>query len=275
VTTPESAYAAYEAIDAVRWSNLKFMRRSPKHYRYAADHPREDTPFFRLGRAVHVGVLEPDRLPLVVAVYKGKIRRGKEWDEFEAANADRTILKVDEYEMCCRIRDAVRAHPVARHLLEVGEAEKPLVWTDALTGLRCKGRIDWLNGIGLCDLKTSAQLSPRTFPAVAARYGYHCQLAFYQQGLRANGIEAPAKVLVVESEPPYDVGVFGVGEDALYAGEAEVRELLNRVAECTAKGEWPGQFGDGEVPLDLPPWAFPPEDDSFGGLDLVVPITEG
>ncbi len=260
-------YAEYNAIPAVRWSNLKYMRRSPKHYKYALDHPRKDTPFFRLGRAVHCAVLEPDRFPLTVAVFEGKIRRGKEWDAFEAANASRTILKVDEYAMCIAIRDAVRAHPVAKHLLEAGEAEKAIVWTDPFTGLSCKGRIDWLNSI-LCDLKTDARLHPRTFPISAARYGYHCQVAFYERGLHANGIEAPVKILVVESEPPYDVGVFDVGDGALYAGEKEVQELLQRVAECTAKGEWPGQFGEGEMPLELPAWSFPAEDSEGFGITI-------
>jgi hypothetical protein len=252
-------YAEYEAVQAVRWSVLKEMRRSPKHYQYRLTHPREDTPFFRLGRAVHTAVLEPDLFPATVAVFGGKVRRGKEWDAFETENEGRTILKRDEMAMCLGIRDSVRAHPVARHLLEYGEAEKTIVWKDPRTGLTCKGRIDWLNSM-LCDLKTDGQLDPRRFANSVVRYGYHCQLASYREGLRANGIDAPVKFMVVESDPPYDVGVFSLDEDALYAGEEELHRLMDRVVECAASGKWPGMFGEGECPLVLPPWAFGPEE---------------
>ena len=256
-------YAEYESVDAVRWSCLREMRRSPKHYRWRLDHPPADTDYFRLGRAVHCAVLEPDRFPLEVAVFTGKIRRGKEWDAFSDVNAARTILKADEYAMCLAIRDAVRAHPVAKHLLEVGEAEKSIVWTDPRTGLLCKGRVDWLNSM-VVDLKTDAQLSPRRFPVKAARNGYACQMAMYREGLRVLGMDPPVKILAVESVPPFDVGVFALDENALWAGEEEVHELMDKVAECTTKNAWPGMFGDDEKILDLPAWAFPDEEDVSG-----------
>jgi PDDEXK-like domain of unknown function (DUF3799) len=247
----------YEQIDAVNWTTLKAMRQSPKHYRYHAAHPTEDTAAMAMGRAVHTAVLEPDRFPLDYAVWKGDRRAGKEWEAFRAANADRTILRADEYAYCLEIRDAVRAHPVAKHLLEAGEAEKTILWTDDATGLACKGRIDWLNGIGLCDLKTTADLDPLRFGATAARMGYHCQLAFYRRGLAANGVQAPVKIMAVEKSAPYDTAVFTLDEDTLYAGDEEVSELLRRVVECRAANAWPGRFGDGEAPLTLPAWAFP------------------
>src|SRR5574341_1373220 len=212
----------YDRIDAVNWTTLKAMRASPKHYRYAAEHATGDTAAMRDGRAVHTAVLEPDRFPLDYAIWAGERRAGKEWEVFKAANHDKTILRADEYAYCLEIRDAVRAHPVARHLLEAGEAGKTITWTDAATGLPCKGRIDWLNGIGLCDLKTTADLDPIRFAATAARLGYHCQLAFYRRGLAANGIDAPVKIMAVEKNPPYDVAVFSLDEDTLFAGDEEV-----------------------------------------------------
>lgn len=261
-------YGEYDQIDAIRWSCLKEMRRSPKHYKWRLDHPLPDTDSLRLGRAVHVAVLEPDRFPLEVAVFAGAVRRGKEWQAFAEVNAKRTILKADEYAMCLAIRDSVRSHPVAKHLLTEGESEKSIAWTDPRTGLRCKGRLDWLNSM-LVDLKTDARLNPRRFPTTVAKYGYASQLALYREGLRALGMDGPpVKILAVESVPPYDVGVFSLGENELWAGEEEVHGLLDRVVECTAKNAWPGMFGDGETELTLPAWAFPPEDDSAYGLTV-------
>jgi hypothetical protein len=263
-------YDEYDQIDAVNWTKLKAMRQSPKHYLYRSANPLEDTVSMRAGRAVHTAVLEPDRFPLDYAVFDGPRRAGKEWEAFAAANRSKTILRRDEYDFCLEIRDAVRAHPVARHLLEVGEAEKTITWTDEATALPCKGRIDWLNGIGLCDLKTTADLDPMRFGATAGRLGYHCQLAFYRQGLKANGVEAPVKILAVEKTPPHDVAVFTLDDDTLYAGEQEVAVLLRRVADCREAGRWPGRFGDGETPLQLPPWAFNAFGEEPAGLGIII-----
>jgi hypothetical protein len=261
-------FADYLKLDAVNWTTLKAMRRSPKHYRYVAAHPAEYTPAMMLGRAVHTAVLEPDRFPLDYAVWDGARRQGNAWEAFKIANAKRTILRADEYALCLAIRDAVRAHPVAKHLLEVGEAEKTITWTDPDTKLKCKGRLDWLNGIGLCDLKTTVDLDPFRFGAQVARLGHHCQLAFYRRGLHANGLDVPVKILAVEKEPPYDTAVFALDEETLYAGDEEVTELLRRVAECRKTNTWPGRFGEGEAPLALPGWAFGNFGDDVTGLGL-------
>jgi exodeoxyribonuclease VIII len=263
-------YNDYRKIDAVHWTTLKAMRQSPMHYHHLAAHPIEDTAAMREGRAVHTAVLEPDRFPLDYAVWDGARRAGKGWEAFRDANQGRTILKRDEYEWCLDLRDAVRRHPVARHLLKVGEPEKTILWTDEATGLPCKGRVDWLNGIGLCDLKTAADLDPMRFGATAARLGYHCQLAFYRAGLRATGVEAPVKIMAVEKSPPYDVAVFTLDDDTLYAGEEEVGVLLRRVADCRAAGIWPGRYGDGETPLQLPGWAFAAFGEEPTGLGITI-----
>jgi hypothetical protein len=263
VTQP---FDAYRKIKALNWTHLKRMRQSAKHFKYWSEHETEDTPTMILGRAVHTAVLEPDRFPIDYAVWKGARRAGNDWEAFQAANADRTILRLEEYQWCLEIRDAVRAHPVAKHLLEVGEAEKTIVWTDEASGLKCKGRLDFLNGIGLVDLKTTADLDPIRFGGQAARLGYHCQLAFYRRGLRANGIDVPVKILACEKDPPHDVAVLALDDDTLFAADEEVSLLLKRVVECRKSKQWPGRFGNVEAPLQLPGWAFGnfPDDPALG-----------
>src|SRR5579872_4150227 len=123
-------FAEYSAIDAVNWSTLKNLRRSPLHYQHALRSPRKDTPRLAIGRAGHTAVFEPDRFMLEYACYKGKIRRGKKWDDFKAAHEHETILKMDEYKLCLAIRDSVRAHPLAAEYLKNGIAEHSIAWTD-------------------------------------------------------------------------------------------------------------------------------------------------
>jgi hypothetical protein len=136
-------------------------------------------------------------------------------------------------------------------------------------------QVDWLATVYACfaDLKTTADGEAKRFGILAHRYGYNLQSAFYRRVLALNGLDLPPKIITVESAEPHDVAVFGVDEDALYFADAEITELLRRVADCTASGKWPGRYETAEERLALPSWAFPQDDDGVTGLDLVVPAT--
>jgi hypothetical protein len=264
-------FAAYRAIDAVNWSTLKEMRRSPLHYWYRTRNPLEDRTQLAFGRATHTAVFEPDRFLLDYALFTGPRRAGKKWKEFLAANTGKTILKVEEYETCLAVRDAVRSHPIAGPALSPpGEAEKVLTWTDSYTGIKCKARLDWYRPGLFADLKTTVSVNADRFGLTAARMGYHCQVAFYRAGLIANNLPAPQpRIIAVEAAPPHDVAVFVVDEDVIYAAEQELAALLRNVSAGRFSGQWPGSCPE-EQPLKLPGWAFGTveEEDDLAGLQI-------
>jgi exodeoxyribonuclease VIII len=263
--------ADYDAIPAVRWSHLKHIDRSPLHYLHATREPRPDTPAFRFGRAVHCLVLEPEAWAERYAVWDG-YRRGKAWDAFAEANAHLEIVNAEEAARVRAIAAAIRRHPVAAEALAHGVKEGVLTWTDEATGLACKGRFDHVNG-RLVDLKTAADVDPRRFFANAYRYGYHAQLAFYLDGLRANGIEIAADPMIVcaESVPPHDVVVYALDAMVIDQGRQMYRRLLARVKECTERGEWPGIAPDVKA-LEFPAWAEIEGDEhgDIGDIGLVA-----
>lgn len=257
-------FATYAAIPAINWSTLKEMARSPRHYQHRLQTPREDSPAMRFGRAVHTSVLEPDRFPVEYAVYDGT-RRGKEWAEFAAVNEARTILTRAEYDTCLAVRDAVRADPVAQPLLEGGDAEMTLQWTDKDTGLKCKSRLDYYVAGRVVDLKTTRGAGADEFAKTAARLMYVHQLAFYCMGAQAVSISGnmpDAVIIAVESEPPHDVCVYRISESDLETATYEVKDLLQKVADCTRSGKWPGRFTKAET-LQMPWWAFAQDDSEF------------
>jgi hypothetical protein len=259
----------YDAIDAVNFSTLKYMRQSPKHYRNALTNPTEDSTTFMFGRAVHASILEPDRFPLDFAVWRGDRRAGKEWEAFKAANAGRTIIKEEEYTAVVAMRNSVRSHPGAGPLLAQGEAERSLAWTDPDTGIKCKARLDWVGG-SIVDVKTAVDIDPLRFGATVARYGYHLQAAFYRMAVtNALGlVDMPFHIIAVEKSAPYDVVPYQLDDASLFAGEEEVRGLLAQLKSCREKNEWPGRC-EREVMLSLPGWAFTtPTDDDAGELGL-------
>jgi hypothetical protein len=262
-------FAEYAKVDAVNWSTLKHMRRSPLHYQHAIDHGRADTTRLALGRASHTAVLEPDTFMLHYACFKGERRAGKAWEEFKAAHKGETILKVDEYKTCLAIRDAVRRHPVASEYLFSGEAEQSLLWTDVETSLPCKGRIDWVSDSkpAIVDIKTTGDVDAMRFGATCARMLYHAQLAFYSDGyMAAYGKRPPVVIIAVEATPPHDVAVYVLDEDALYAGSEVYRELLMKVKSCRASKDWHGKYLE-EQTLRLPSWAWPDDESDTGISD--------
>jgi len=236
-STPSAMpFAEYSAIEAERWSTLREMGRSPAHYRYRLDHPREDSTRLGFGRGAHAALFEPDRFALDFAVFKGPKRAGKAWQAFKAVHAAETILKASEYECCIGIRDAVRAHETAAGLLRGGLAEHVIVWADPETGLLCKARPDYL-AHALLELKTTDDLA--RFSWFVEQFGYHCQVAFYLMALRSIGIRVPARIIAVECKPPHKVALVALAAARLEAGELECRRLLRQVAACRAARSWP------------------------------------
>jgi exodeoxyribonuclease VIII len=256
-------FPAYREIDAVNWSNLKAMAASPMHYFHRVHHPEPDTPRLAFGRAVHTAVFEPDRFPLEYVVFDGARRQGKAWDEFAEQHSDKTILKATEYQTCLDVRDAVFHHPAARRLIERGESEVTMLWKDADTGIDCKGRMDHLvNREIIVDLKTTTSVGAFEFEQRSARMLYHSQMAFYQRGL---GTGVNPRLVAVEIEPPHDVAVFALTDDALLIGHQQVDDLLKRVVSCRKSGEWLGRSLE-EQDLTVPGWMLPDDDYTMGGL---------
>ena len=70
----------YRTAEGVSRSELHVLARSPMHYKYAQDHPREETPALTFGSALHCYVLEPERFAdeyIVVGKIDRRTTKGK------------------------------------------------------------------------------------------------------------------------------------------------------------------------------------------------------
>lgn len=260
----------YHHLKAISATALKDMLTSPLLYRWRRDHQRVETDALRVGRAVHTAVLEPHRFEAEYAVFGGKIRRGKEWDAFEAdAKAiGLTVLTSEQQRTAKSIAAAVMGSPLASPLFDRGHPEVSLVWTHARSDQKCKARIDWLWNDCVVELKTARDVEPRQFANAFVRYGYHLQVAHYRAGLIASGMEARrSKVIAVQNQPPWDVVVYDVPDDVIIIGEEAAEAAIDRIVECEQSGIWPGVAEGKELELKLPAWATPNWDDelTFGG----------
>lgn len=266
----------YDAIDAINYSSLKMLARSPKHYlHYTKCGGRETRDTFK-GSTAHVAILEPERFVTDYAVFPGKAKRGKEWRDFKAAHAAAKIIKASELAEAISLRDAVRNDALASAYLSNGRHEVTLVWIDPETGVKLKGRVDWLRNDNVnVDVKTAADATPIMFGRSAARFLYHVQASMYQDGLEViTGEEARSVAIAVEKHAPYDAVTYSIPTPVLDVGRAEYRRLLGILAECRASGRWHGIGGGFEVTLSLPWWAMGDERDevelSIGGESFSV-----
>jgi hypothetical protein len=266
-------YEEYARIDAVNYSSLKHMMRSPKHYRWHKDHPMPPTEPMKLGAATHTVMLEPERAG-DFAVYDG-IRRGKEWDAFCADHGDKQILTVAQMKGLVSMSVAIRQSPLAmKYLGAPGASEVTIVWRDKASHIDCKGRVDKLATIDgrriIVDLKSCRDARPFKFGNEAYRLGYHIQDALYRGGLYyLTGELLDVVKIAIENVPPYDVVVYEVPDEVLQKGHDDYAFLVKTLQECDRLNEWPGAYEQMQQ-LSLPTYAYGEEVDDLSDLQLIA-----
>lgn len=179
-------------------------------------------------------------------------------DEDAASVAGVHALPAEEYELVTRCAAAVHSHHEAAGLLRGGRVEEPLVWVDEETGLRCKGRLDFIRPDLILDLKSTRHTTIHAMARDCAARLYHGQLAFYHDGAIASRripADAPTpRIILVQTTEPYDVVVARLAPEDLERGRGLCRSLLRRYAECQAADWWPG-LAPSLIDLPLPAWA--------------------
>lgn len=229
----------------VRFSQLKNMARSPAHYIGSVT---EETAAIERGGALHSIVLGGAQ----VMFYPGAVRRGKEWDAFQAANDGAMILTRSEYDKVMPMADSVRRNANAMMVLK-GQHEVEVDWS--LLGRACQSHVDCvgINGEWVTELKSTRDASPARFMWQSLRMGYNAQLAFYDQAVRASKLGKPNAhyVVAVESAPPFVVTVMRLTDKALDQGRRAFRLWFERLLACEAADQWPG-YCDAIEDLDVP-----------------------
>ena len=209
----------YSDKEYVSNSMLNLLNKSPQTLAKFIEHGGEATPAMNFGKAFHMSILEPEKFITDIAIYDGKTKRGKAWDEFSSENEDKTIITAVEFECIKGMED--RITNVVPHLLE-GIKEVVNIWEEV--GIKCKGKVDIHNPITntIIDIKTTSDKSLSSFKSSAYKYGYHRQAAFYLDGFQAKEFI----FVVIEKKAPYDIGVYIAGDDFINHGREQYKQLL-------------------------------------------------
>jgi len=290
----------YQTSPGLRWSDLRVLATaSPLALRHHLDTAHADTTAYRLGRAIHLAVLQPDVYAASLTVAPPELttasgalsasRAAVAWLAEVPPSA--TVLAAGEAAEIDAIAAAVAAHPAASALLATPDlvAEEPIHWDEHVwlgggldeVVIACKARPDLASAGGtdtggvVVDLKSTATradhpLSIGGLSATMARLAYHGQLAWYARGLAAVGRPVARRVIVwAQKSAPYDVVCTTLAEGACEIGDALAEQCLCAYATCVARGEWPG-VAAADVTLDLPRWAYGGDGDDGTDYDWEV-----
>lgn len=263
---PDLPDPEYRAVDGLSQSILKHFAVSARRGKAAMDRQLKiaSEEALLVGRLVHTATLEPHLLDAEYVVAPSVDRRTKqgkaEYAAFLEGVGTRTVVSPSQMDLAQAIRDAVRAHPLASEILAAAgaAAEVSQFWTTL--GEPCKGRLDWLvpdwGGDPLIfDLKTTVDASPNGFARACANFKYHMQAYAYSEGYaQVTGVRPRFFFGAVEKEPPYDVALYELEEDAIDRGREIYLAAIETYQQAVQSGNWPG-YSDRVVRLSLPPWA--------------------
>jgi len=219
------------------------------------------TPAMKMGTALHCAALTPAIFSAEYTVqpdfgdcrYKAAKDAKAAW---LAENGAKLSLDADDARDIAGMVAALRAHPLIGHLLDEGDPELTLRWSDLETGLECKGRVDlYVPRKRLAiDIKTAQSASEEAFLRSVSGYRYDVQDAMYSGGLAACGAPIDHFLFgVVEKTAPYAVNVIDLESEWRADGERKCARDLARVKQCIDTGEWPA-FAPTIKTLSQPAW---------------------
>jgi len=280
VITREMTEAEYRAHPLPSWSAAKdLLHMSPAEWQHYQTKPRAESAAMAWGTLLHALVLEPDTIGERYALV-GEVTRtedGKRWTcgngedyrtkaEAEAALladvGDRQALTAE-----CLADARARAEQAAAVLGKAMLCEVPMGGT--IEGCGCKGKADVIDAGRLIDVKTSADVTPRTVARIARDRLWRGQLWTYGELARQCGYvrESPdLAVLVVQAaavslaggilsltgwQPRAHARIVPLTAAAVEAGRAEARAVWSKLRECQLADAWPDYDGDS---IDVSRW---------------------
>lgn len=266
----------YHSIPALSNSSLSVLKRSPAEFyaRFIAKTMKqEETDAMRLGSAVHMLALEPERFDSEYRIESGPINPstgkpyGRDTKKFEAwlaevqANDKRKLILQDEFSESIEIAKAFQSHPTIAAIMvastekiyEQGYELSYIIEGEDPIRLKCKPDCVIPSEGLIVDLKTTSDPSPDAWKWSAEDYGYHRQAAIYLQAMEAR-YGKPFRFLfgVVRSKPPYEVGVYELCEDSISRGWSEVTNLIAEYKQRSATGDWLSDWQKGIALILVP-----------------------
>lgn len=205
---------------------------------------------FDIGSLYHCMVLEPHKVADNFALFKGKVKRGKEYEDFVKENEGKTIVSQKQYDTASFIAKAAKNNDACSELLSEGEAEVSLFVE--MHGLRVKVRADWISferGF-ILDMKSTTG-NPKLADKIKSKISsldYDLSAALYLDAF--NTYLAKEGLPLIETFKwcfdSKDTGtskVWTASDKMIEVGRAKYMKAINNIKEAQAK-DWEFQDTD-------------------------------
>ncbi len=229
--------------------------------------PREENDAFDIGTYFHTKILEPHKIKEECVVYPGKIRRGKDWEEFKKKNKGKAIVTEQQKVQAEGLVEAIKKCPTAVKYLKgkpevslfteinivngqiyaphYGKALTPQGWVDGpkkrIEGAHkviIKVRADTLGNVFVSDLKstTGDAESEDSMADKVEYYNYDLSAALYLDMFALLNPMLREFWWLFSSKDMMNARAHKADEKMILIGRAKYMFALRRMAEAAANG---------------------------------------
>ena len=245
--------------DALSCSLLKPLLISPAHFQAGLVAASRSSRAMDFGTLVHLLFLQPRAAAQDLAVYPGVADRSSAFADFEAAHCDRLVVDEPTFARGRRVAEKLastkyKGRPL-QHFIEESVTEATIYFTEPVTRLRMRVRIDSYHPEITFDLKSTRHASMRAFARDAVDMDYDLQAYMYSLArcMYEGRTTAPPFVFIAaESSAPHSVSTLEAGENFMGNGALKFKACAAAFKACTDTGLWP-DLGTDSV-LELEPW---------------------
>ncbi len=257
----------YFASDGIGHSALCNYKDSPAHYKAHLDAPKKDIPAFKIGRAIHCSVLEPDEFStryIIAPKLNKNTKKYKEW--LAEVPEDREAIDQSLLETAYAMRAKLLFDPELSQYIIGGFPEVAAYCKDPETGILIKAKFDYYlpDRDLIVDLKTtSKRIGSRAFEYSFTDYNYIVQAAYYTHiAEEVTGRPHKFAFLSIETDDPFEAVVSIPDVDTLGLGQKKWMRYLSTHSRCIHNKDWPG-YPEKIREYRAPDWAFNQENLNF------------
>lgn len=197
---------------ALSSSAIKSLITSPREYARSLNY-KSDSSAFKMGRLIHLGALEPDKLDSLCHVVDVQSEATKKYKEKVAeVGSANFVFTRKMYDKAMYSVDALLQNDIWQELTRDAQFEQP--GFDILNGYPFRAKADILGANYLADLKTTSDL--RAFPYASKKYGYDVQVYIY---CNLFNVDYKDFFFFVIDKSTGDLGYYEVSKDFYESGK--------------------------------------------------------
>lgn len=231
--------AVYTKTLRLSFSSLVHLDKSPRHFVDYYTMPFNVTPAIAFGSLLHCLVLEPETFGERYAIAPSVDRRTKAgraaYQSFLDSCEGLTIItEAQHLQAINAIEGLKRCKPAMALLRSATEIEERLAFEHK--GLTIKGIRDLASPDFVCDLKSTADASPRGFGYSVRKFAYNMQAAIYTY-------ECGRPYWIIALEKNGNCAVYELGKRQIDLGLEMFERLVMKYKRCALLDGWRESYG--------------------------------